>query len=266
MADRAQRDGRCRASDLHVRTPRILGGVGGRLSAQLQRAADARRTGEHAKVLALYRQLVGPHVQEADLFPGGVYNPNNRWNTTDGIVHLTQPANTLGAEINLAAQVTILRKDDNGNPIVAEAPLIRCSGFGDEDRASDPHIGQVVNGLAARGFSLTLLNPPGLYIHKLNTQDWTKPGPGNTRVATGEEFWRIVRGTPSRILRAIYEVPAGLAPGRRANDGKRHSDRRGGHPFRRPHCKENLHEADRHRLPRGAEPKGAFPLQKVWRL
>jgi len=166
--------------------------------------------GDHAKVLALYRQLVGPQVQEADLFPGGVYNPNNRWNTTDGIVHLTQPANTLGAEINLAAQATILRKDDNGNPIVAEAPLIRCSGFGAEDRASDPHIGQVVNGLAARGFSLTLLNPPGLYIHKLNTQGWTKPGPGNTRVATGEEFWRIVRGTPSRVLRAIYEVPAGV--------------------------------------------------------
>ena len=59
-------------------------------------------------------------------------------------------------------------------------------------------------------FSLTLLNPPGLYIHKLNTQGWTKPGAGNARVPTGEEFFRIVRGTPSRILRAVYEVPAGV--------------------------------------------------------
>lgn len=166
--------------------------------------------GDHGKVLALYRQLAGPQVQEADLFPGGVYDPNNRWNTTDGIVHLTQPQNTLGAEINLAAEATVLRKDENGAPIVAEVPLIRCSGFGDENRASDPHIGQVVNGLAARGFSLTLLNPPGLYIHQINTQGWTKPGPGNTRVPTGDEFWTIIRGTPSRILRAVYEVPVGV--------------------------------------------------------
>jgi hypothetical protein len=64
--------------------------------------------------------------------------------------------------------------------------------------------------LAARGFSLTLLNPPGLYIHKLNTQGWTMPGPVNTRVPARDEFFRIIRGTPSRILRAVYEVPAGV--------------------------------------------------------
>jgi hypothetical protein len=165
--------------------------------------------GDHAKVLALYRQLVGQQVQEADLFPGGVYHARNRWNTTDGIVHLTQPANTLGAEINLAAQATVLRKNAAG-PIVTENALIKCSGFGDVERASDPHIGFVVNQLAAQGFSLTLLNPPGLYIHRLDTLGWTKPGPGNTRLPTGDEFWKIVRGTPSRTLRAVYEVPAGV--------------------------------------------------------
>ena len=33
----------------------------------------------------------------------GTYNPYNRWNTTDGIMHLTHPANTLSAEIKLGA-------------------------------------------------------------------------------------------------------------------------------------------------------------------
>lgn len=166
--------------------------------------------GDHDQVLALYRLLVGPQVQAADLFPGGGrYDPHNRWNTRDGIVHLTERANTLGAEINLAAQATVLRKDDAGGPIVTEQELIECSGFGAAGRASDPHIGSVVNQLSARGFSLTLRNPVGLYIHRLDTLGWTKPGPGNTRVATGSEFWKIVRGTESRILRAVYEVPSG---------------------------------------------------------
>jgi hypothetical protein len=165
--------------------------------------------GDHAQVFALYRQLVGPQVQQADLFPGGVYDPHNRWNTQDGIVHLTQGANTLGAEINLAAQATVLRKDGSG-PIVTENALINCSRFGTPGRASDPHIGFVVNQLAARGFSLTLLNPAGLYIHRLDTLGWTKPGPGNTRVPTGDEFWRIIRGSPARTLRAVYEVSTGV--------------------------------------------------------
>jgi hypothetical protein len=162
--------------------------------------------GDHAQVFALYRHLVGPRVQEADLFPGDVYEPHNRWNTQDGIVHLTHGANTLGAEINLAAQATVLRKNDGG-PIATENALINCSRFGTPGRASDPHIGFVVNQLAARGFSLTLLNPPGLYIHRLDTLGWTKPGPGNTRVPTGDVFWKIIRGSSARTLRAVYEVP-----------------------------------------------------------
>ena len=132
--------------------------------------------GTMPRVFAFYRQLVGPQVQQADLFPGCVYDPHNRWNTKDGIVHLTQGANTLGAEINLAAQATVLRKSGAG-PIVTENALINCSRFGTPGRASDPHIGFVVNQLAARGFSLTLLNPAGLYIHRLDTLGWTKPGP-----------------------------------------------------------------------------------------
>jgi hypothetical protein len=170
------------------------------------------QAGERDKVLQLYRDLVSAEVQKIDLFPNnGPYDPWNIWNTSRGIVHLTHQSNTLGAEVNLAADGTVLRKDDDGAPITAEQALIRCSGFGARNRASDPHIGHVVNGLAAQGFSLTLRNPIGLYIDDLDTNGWTKPGPNGTQIATGKEFWRVVRGHDRLILRAVYQVPTGVA-------------------------------------------------------
>jgi hypothetical protein len=167
--------------------------------------------GDHQKVLALYQQLVSPKVQLAELLKNGVYNPFNKWNTTDGIVHLTQGANTLGAEIDLAAKATILRNHADGTPVTDGEELVNCSpGFGTNTRASDPHIAQVVNGLAIQGYSLTLRNPVGLYIDSLNTTGWTKPGPGGKGIPTGSEFWRIIRGHDTYGLRAVYEVPAGV--------------------------------------------------------
>src|SRR5262245_14933343 len=77
-------------------------------------------------VVRLYQELVNPAVQRTDLFwqfdvagrnldtgqfniifQRGEYNPYNKWNTTHGALHLTHPANTLGAEINLAADATV---------------------------------------------------------------------------------------------------------------------------------------------------------------
>jgi hypothetical protein len=58
-----------------------------------------------AVVVNLYRTLVSPAVVEADLRvggPGSAYNNLNRWNTTDGIVHLVQSINTLTAALGLA--------------------------------------------------------------------------------------------------------------------------------------------------------------------
>lgn len=101
--------------------------------------------GDQQKLLDLYRLFVSPGVQLADLLDGsGHYNRWNKWNTTDGAMHLTHPANTLGAEINIAAQATILRKKD-GQPVTNPDDLICCSGYGVRVRASDPHIGDEVN-------------------------------------------------------------------------------------------------------------------------
>lgn len=72
------------------------------------------------------------------------YNPKNGYNssTTTGVItHLVQGANTLGAEINIAAQATILRKKrGSGDPVKNSDQLIRCSQYGDPDRNSDPRV------------------------------------------------------------------------------------------------------------------------------
>ena len=75
-----------------------------------------------------------------------VYNPKNDWNyrTTGGsIMHLIHPSNTLGAEIDIAAQATVIRKDDDGNVITDPQELIQCSKYGNPGRNSDPSVSSI---------------------------------------------------------------------------------------------------------------------------
>jgi hypothetical protein len=156
-----------------------------------------------ARVLELYRQHVSPDVQDAEIFPGGHYDPLNRWNTTDGAMHLIQPNNTLSAEIFIAADATVLRRK-NGQLLTDADALIECAKYGEAGRASDPRIGSKVNELARQGFAITLANPVGLYLERPNSTTWKKPD--GTPV---KDYFRVVRGTESAGLRAVYEVPAG---------------------------------------------------------
>lgn len=73
-----------------------------------------------------------------------VYNPNNYWNTlstTGTIAHLVQPNNTLSAQIDIAGQATVLRKDKKGKLVTGSDQLIRCSAYGNPGRHSDPQVG-----------------------------------------------------------------------------------------------------------------------------
>jgi hypothetical protein len=163
----------------------------------------AGATGDKPKLLALYQKYVSPQVLMADLFVNGSYNRLNKWNTKNGAMHLNQRNNTLGAEINIAAQATILRQQ--GGVILTDPDkLIRCGRYGAPGRASDPTIGAAVNALARDGFFVTLQNPVGLYIDSLDTTGWKKPN--GSPVDPG--YWQILRGTTGKILRAVYEVPA----------------------------------------------------------
>ncbi|WP_418027925.1 hypothetical protein [Paenibacillus sp. JJ1722] len=159
--------------------------------------------GDKQRVLALYQQFVSPDVQLGDLFLGSRYNPLNKWNTSHGAMHLTHPANTLGAEINLAADATVLRKGGEGTIISDQNDLIRCAGYGGEERASDPLIGSEVNALARQGALITLKNPVGLYMLEPNTSGWTAPDNSDPL-----SFWKILRGKPGFAVRAVYEVPS----------------------------------------------------------
>jgi hypothetical protein len=178
------------------------------------------------RVVELYRQHVSPGVNPDDLklkqdiqfgdtvLEKGSYNPYNDWNTAKGVMHLTHRANTLRAEVNLAARATIPRRDVNGNRVTEVRRFACGSDFGDANRSSDPNIGQGVNLTAfpaAPGqtpLSITLANPVALYIDRIAsgviTDEDSNPLPG---------WFKIVRGVAGRGLMAVLEPPAGAAFG-----------------------------------------------------
>ena len=158
------------------------------------------------KLLALYQQFVSPEVKLADLLEAhGRYSRLNKWNTKHGAIHLNQRNNTLSAEINIAAQATILRQQ-NGQVLTDPDALIRCAQYGQPGRASDPKIGAEVNSLARQGFAISLQDPIGLYIDGLDTTGWSTPD--GTPAA---QFWKVVRGGAGTAVRAVFEVPSTAA-------------------------------------------------------
>lgn len=190
-----------------------------------------------AKVLQLYRSLVNPAVQMADLClrdtSGNIvidpltnlpaYNPLNKWNsgtvstpTSGGAVHLTSSPNTLGAEFDLAAAATMPRAQ-NGDPVTSASALVCFARYGKIGRHSDPTIGQNVNKYVNYTPQLpqaraTLTNPPGLYIQTPDFSGFATPDG-----TPASQFWTVVRGElrdPTvaddidRILHATFSVPA----------------------------------------------------------
>ncbi|MGB5976478.1 MAG: hypothetical protein WBG62_03640, partial [Cyclobacteriaceae bacterium] len=172
-------------------------------------------------IVEKYREVTGENVVLDDLifskdiyYPDysinryvnqkGKYNPHNKWNSTHNIVHLSHPANSLSAEVFLAADATILRKDDEGKLITNDQDLICCAGFGGINRSSDPTIGSKINTLVRKGFSISINDPVGLYIHSLDSGAFEFP-----QGIYAEDCWKIIRGRDSMILRAEFSLPEG---------------------------------------------------------
>jgi hypothetical protein len=155
-----------------------------------------------ARVVELYQELVDPGVGEADLRvggPGSGYNRFNRFNTTDGIVHLIQPTNTLDAALRLA-QGSIHTNGTRDNYEV----------FASADTSVGPRVQLDIGALARTGQSLTLRDPIGPYIACYDDSGWTEPDDSPDDSPDGApvgNYWRIVRFTPGRILRLEYRVP-----------------------------------------------------------
>ena len=181
-------------------------------------------TGDKRLMLELYREYVSPDVRLEDLecaedlvdytdprnpavvYGKGQYNPYNRWNTTGGIMHLTHPANTLQAEVNLGAEATVLFEAYERAVSDPEA-LVLAAAFGGPNRTSDPTIGATVNQLAAAGAYVTLRNPVGLAMNHINLAGFTTP---NGEPVT-KEFFKVLRGSEADglIERAVFAVPGG---------------------------------------------------------
>jgi hypothetical protein len=156
-----------------------------------------------SKVVELYRQYLDPSVQGDDLFDAsGAYIRRNKWNntTTQGAMHLVQAANTLGAEIELAAAASI-RRVINGRELTSDQELIECGQYGVPQRNSDPHIGGVVNSVARLKTDLALANPVGLYFNDLSTAGWAAPDGSDPK-----SYWTYARGSDDHPVRAVYEV------------------------------------------------------------
>jgi hypothetical protein len=189
-------------------------------------------------VLALYRETLGNQdIQLEDLYlqdpatgkwavdPSTgrpAYNPLNPWNrgtvrtaTSGGAMHLTSTPNTLQTETGLAGAATIQRTSGNSDP----ETLICCAQYGQPYRNSDPHIGQVTNQVVSGGLSVTLADPPGLYIQMPDFSQYQLP-PNAPPGALPSDYWTVVRGTlelddqfgnplpGNLILHAVFEVPA----------------------------------------------------------
>lgn len=154
-----------------------------------------------------------------DPFTGSAaYNPLNKWNfgseateSRGGAVHLTSPPNTIGAEILLASQSTLIRKlaADNYNM----QSLVCAGAFGRPYRNSDPHIGLQVNQVVKNvGVKIMLTNPLGLYLQAPDFSNYTFPD--NTTV---DDWFTVVRGRCAgedfrdydQILHMRFQAPPG---------------------------------------------------------
>jgi hypothetical protein len=170
--------------------------------------------GDKRLVLELYRKFVNPGIELADLLATsdytsplgthkiGDYDPYNKWNTTHGAMHLCAPPNSLVAEINLAANSTLIYQTTAKAPVVDPDAFITGTGFGGPNRNSDPTIAATVNVLARLGAMITLANPVGLYMDHIDLTGWEVPGG-----VAASDCARVVRGAPNMIERLVVEYP-----------------------------------------------------------
>jgi len=140
-------------------------------------------------------------------FNSGDYNPYNEYNVA-AAVHLTQGANTLGAEIKLAMDGSLIW----GNPAKTMDPdLVCCAAYGEPNRFSDPTIGNEVNTLARQHMFVTLRDPVGLYIQTILPNDFTDWNDQPIPNLTSDYFVPLRQsGDGSMTLRAKFKVPDGV--------------------------------------------------------
>ena len=164
----------------------------------------------HALLLELYKSRCDDQEITIDELKDsrGNYDRYNKWNN-EYCVHMQQPDNTLGAQINIAARSSILRMDTRTNSIISDADeLINCGLYGARSRQSDPSIGAAINSEVRANNFVTLENPVGLYM-----TDFDPDGISSPDGTDASEFWKVLKGEASEnkedsmIVRAEFTVP-----------------------------------------------------------
>ncbi len=183
-------------------------------------------------VLRLYKQLISEQVKLEDLYLRDAsgnpiidpqtgrpaYNELNEWNnkSTNGLAHLIGTFNSQQGAMFLGAQSTIVRADEQGNPITDASQLVNWGLHGTPNRNSDPFISARVNDLVRSGVRVTLKNPVGIYLQEPNFGTYELPfdAPDGAKPS---DYWKVIRGRKRQageaydlILHAVYEVPAEL--------------------------------------------------------
>lgn len=145
-------------------------------------------------VLDLYRTLVSPDVERDDLFPGGgAYDPENRWNTTDGIVHYVMPINSMKDLLGVSQEAP-----PGGAGVLdgyGALPYTRATG-------ADARLGFDNWAMARSGLSVSTIDAPGLFMIDWDDTGWERPDGSPVG-----DYWRVVRGRAGAALRLEYEVP-----------------------------------------------------------
>lgn len=144
-------------------------------------------------VLTLYRQLVDPGVRAEEIFPGGVYDPMNHWNTTDGLVHYIMRVNSMKDLLGVSQEVPDPAGARDGYDAL---PYRRATG-------ADARIGFDHWAIARTGSSIATANSPGVYMI-----DWDDTGFARPDGTPVDDYWTVLRGAPGAALRLRYEVPA----------------------------------------------------------
>jgi hypothetical protein len=154
------------------------------------------------RVVELYQELVDPAVRAKDLFgANGKYNPLNRWNTTDGIVHYVMPINSM--------------KDLLGVSQEAEKTGTALDGYDalpyGRETGADARINVDLWSINRKGYAVATEDPPGPLMIDWDDSGWTDPAGDPVG-----DHWTVVRGKRGAALRVVYEVPA--AAGYRVGD------------------------------------------------
>lgn len=146
------------------------------------------------RVVAHYRELVDPAVDHDDLFPdGGGYDPLNRWNTSDGIVHFIMPINSMKDLLGVSQERERTGRALDGYDAL---PYRRETG-------ADARINVDLWSITRKGLAAATADPPGPLMIEWDDTGWTAPDGSPVG-----DHWTVVRGEPGAALRLVYEVPA----------------------------------------------------------